>query len=55
VPFFINYSETRSAAEAAHMLDDFSGVLVTDGYSAYDALAKEKKFTQLGCWAHARR
>jgi len=50
-----HYSETRSAAEAAYMLDDFSGALVTDGYGAYDALAKEEKFTQLGCWAHARR
>tara|TARA_R110002073_G_scaffold333209_1_gene520423 strand:+ start:78 stop:1571 length:1494 start_codon:yes stop_codon:yes gene_type:complete len=50
-----HYSETRSAAEAAYMLDGFSGALMTDGYGAYDALAKEQQIIQLGCWAHARR
>ena len=37
-------------------LKNFRGKLQTDGYSAYESLAKERgDLTLIGCWAHARR
>ncbi len=39
------------------MLREFTGVLQTDGYRAYDAVAEAstKGIELAGCWAHARR
>ncbi len=37
-------------------LTNFRGKLQTDGYSAYESLAKARgDRTLIGCWAHARR
>ena len=37
-------------------LKNFRGKLQTDGYAAYESLAKERgDLTLIGCWAHARR
>lgn len=49
------YSPTRETSVAELMLGDFSGILMTDGYAVYDAVAKTNGLTHLGCWAHARR
>jgi transposase len=46
---------SRAGEHARKMLQDFSGVLVTDDYSGYKALYAAGKVTEAGCWAHARR
>jgi len=46
----------RSVKEARRVLDGYSGVVMTDGYSAYETLAKELPgLTPAHCWAHVRR
>jgi transposase len=50
------YSPTRGTQHIESQLDGFKGVLLTDGYAAYDSFAKNKMdITQAQCWAHARR
>jgi len=47
---------SRSRAGPEEFLKDFRGKLQTDGYSAYESLAKARTdLTLVGCWAHARR
>lgn len=54
-------AKSRSHEEAGRLLGDFSGTVVTDAYSAYDALRKERlrrgqlAFKNPHCWAHCRR
>lgn len=53
---FYRYASGRSTAEAAAIVDGFTGFLQADGYEAYDRLAKERQeFVLAGCGAHARR
>lgn len=53
--------KSRSAEAARTVLDGFAGILVTDGYAAYqslrDALARERAgpVVLAHCWAHVRR
>jgi transposase len=51
------YCKTRSHENPAEFLKDFTGTLVTDGFSGYHALEKEnpEKFTVAGCWIHTKR
>jgi len=47
---------SRSRAGPEGFLKNFRGKLQTDGYSAYESLAKARgDLTLIGCWAHARR
>jgi transposase len=47
---------SRRHAEATTLLEGFAGVMQTDGYEAYHALARsEEGIIHAGCWAHARR
>ena len=46
------YQPTRNGDHAKRFLGDFSGVLVTDGFSGYNKL---ENVTHAGCWAHVRR
>lgn len=47
---------SRSSAAAKRMLGDYSGIVMCDGYAAYDTLAAASKGMKLvHCWAHARR
>ncbi len=47
---------SRSREGPKEFLKNFRGKLQTDGYSAYESLAKERdELTLTGCWAHARR
>ncbi len=47
---------SRARAGPQEFLKNFRGKLQTDGYSAYESLAKERDdLTLVGCWAHARR
>jgi transposase len=53
---FYRIQGTRSAEGARALLGDFAGVLMTDGYKAYDRYKREGgKFTQAHCWSHVRR
>jgi transposase len=46
----------RSRAGPEKFLKNFRGKLQTDGFSAYESLAKTRgDLTLVGCWAHARR
>jgi transposase len=50
------YTDSRAAKHIQEILGDFEGVLLSDGYAAYDAYAKDKpQITQAQCWAHTRR
>lgn len=46
------YAPTRSAALAKDLLKDYKGILVTDGYAAYNDI---ENVTHAGCWSHCRR
>lgn len=47
---------SRSREGPQEFLKNFRGKLQTDGYSAYESLAKARSdLTLVGCWAHARR
>ena len=44
------------AGRAREVFEKLPGKLQTDGYSAYESLAKERDdLILVGCWAHARR
>lgn len=45
----------RGKDAALPIVRDFTGVLQSDGYAVYDAVATSRPITQVGCWAHARR
>lgn len=48
--------DSRSKAAAAQVLADFRGIVIADGYGAYDALARAgPSFRLAHCWAHVRR
>jgi transposase len=51
------YSPSRSLATARLLYEGMreGGVLMTDGYEPYNAIAKAHKLVHLGCWAHCRR
>lgn len=51
------YSPSRSTATARTLYAGMrrAGVLMTDGYEPYDAIAREHELVHLGCWAHCRR
>jgi len=50
-----DYQPTRSGTAPQAMLENFKGYLQTDGYAAYEKIARQKGITHLVCWAHARR
>ncbi len=48
--------ESRSQDAARRVLDGYHGIVLADGYGAYDALARAGPgFTLAHCWAHVRR
>lgn len=46
-----SYEKSRSGERAQNFLKDFSGILISDGYSGY----LKVDVTRAGCWAHMRR
>jgi transposase len=51
-----SFEGSRSAETAKQVLGEYAGIVLTDGYAAYDSLKKQGgKFTQANCWAHVRR
>lgn len=51
------YSSSRSTETARTLYAGMrrAGVLMSDGYKPYEAIAQEHALVHLGCWAHARR
>ena len=50
------WSNSRGSAHLESQLAGFEGVLLSDGYAAYDRYAKNKpQIIQAQCWAHTRR
>ena len=56
LPIF-DYQPGRGQECPKAVLREFSGVLQTDGYQAYDGVARDAggRIELAGCWAHARR
>jgi transposase len=51
-----SFEDSRSANAADDVLGNYKGVVMADGYSAYQALkARGGGFTLVHCWAHVRR
>jgi transposase len=50
-----DYDASRSSEVAARLLEGAHGVVQSDGYSAYDQVAKRHGLVHCGCIAHARR
>jgi len=47
---------TRSAKAATRFIGDYEGIVVCDGYRAYETLARSNPDMRLAnCWAHVRR
>jgi transposase len=58
---YFHFATGRGAREIRPLLKDYTGVLQSDGYSAYESLYNGKdafdpeQVLHVGCWAHARR
>lgn len=50
-----DYDPSRAGAVPQRLLAGFSGILLTDGYEAYDGVVKAQHLVHAGCLAHARR
>lgn len=50
-----DYDPSRGSAVPVRLLHDYRGYLMTDGYTAYNRLARTEGITRLACWAHVRR
>jgi transposase len=50
-----DYDPSRGGAVPLRLLDGYRGVLVTDGWGAYDGAAELLQLTHAGCMAHCRR
>ncbi len=50
-----NYDPSCSGSDPARLLEDFQGILQTDGYEGYSNVAKRNDIIAVGCLAHARR
>ena len=51
------YSPSRSTQTARTLYEGMrpKGVLMSDGYEPYSAIAEQHQLVHLGCWAHCRR
>lgn len=50
-----NFRTNRNHANANELLKDYKGILHSDKYGAYEALANAKQLTWCPCWSHIRR
>jgi transposase len=51
----IEFRESRSRDGPLGFLGNWSGTLITDGYSGFDEVVERNGIVRAGCWAHARR
>lgn len=52
---FFDYRKSRDRSGPTEFLKNFSGILQTDGYAAYNDFGKHLNITLSACWAHVRR
>ena len=52
-----DYQPTRKAEHPQRFLNEYNGIIVSDGYAVYHKLAQEhpERFKVAGCWAHLNR
>lgn len=50
-----DYDPSRGGVVPKRLLEGFNGILLTDGYEPYNAVAAAYGLVHAGCWAHARR
>jgi transposase len=50
-----DYAPDRKGIRPQAFLGDWQGILQTDDYAGYDALYRQGKVIEAGCWAHVRR
>jgi len=50
-----DYDPSRSGTVPVRLLDGFTGILQTDGYSGYNRVCQENGITRIGCLDHSRR
>lgn len=50
-----DYDASRSGQVPTRLLENYRGILVTDGYEGYAQVVRTNQLTHVGCWAHARR
>jgi transposase len=50
-----DYDKSRSQDVPLRLLEGFTGILQTDGYSAYNAVVRAQGLIHAGCLAHCRR
>ena len=49
------YDPSRAGKVITQLVNDFSGIVQTDGYAGYARLCEENHIQRIGCWDHARR
>ena len=52
---YFEYRETRSGEFLKERLKNYTGVIMTDGYSGYNGLGELPGVVLVNCWSHARR
>jgi len=52
---WFQYSADRKGEHPARHLKHFKGVLQADAFAGYNAIYKDGRVTEAGCWSHARR
>ena len=52
---WFQYSADRKGEHPARHLRNYSGILQADAYSGYNAIYKDGRILEAGCWSHARR
>jgi transposase len=50
-----DYDPSRGGAVPLRLLAGYRGILMSDGYEAYNAVANANGLVHAGCWAHVRR
>ena len=53
--FFFYDHGSRTQKVALGLLNDYRGIMQTDGYQVYSIFEKKEGVLLLSCWAHARR
>ena len=52
---WFQYSADRKGEHPARHLQSYSGILQADAYAGYNAIYKDSRILEAGCWSHARR
>ena len=52
---WFQYSADRKGEHPARHLLNYRGILQADAYSGYNAIYKDGRILEAGCWSHARR